>query len=333
MTSLQDLSKNIEISISPTGNREKASWDEFDRDSAHPANTTSYAHIYRKHLSSPVFLEARIGNQKASQWLLCKRKILRKFLQCYLFSQCGPQVMHSYAGYYDEIFSSYIQFLRHSFNPMNILVLNHALVRGITRTALEKSAFQNITECVPYISRLDASDEAILNSFHASHRNDTRKAIKEAFRYDPNVLVNQYFPLSTATYGRSGLEGHPKDYLEDLESHLVSDGKGFISGVYVEDKLVAASIIIHHGNNAFYLHGASVSPKPRGSTTFLQFKNMLRLRDLGVKCYDMGGAKLVENTDSKTITLTRFKSRFGGTPSSAFEGSLFPLQKEMAGAS
>jgi GNAT acetyltransferase-like protein len=330
---LQDFSKNIEIRLLPSGSAEKTSWDEFDRTSAHPANTTCYAHIYRKRLASPLFLEARIEKEKVSQWLLCKRRILRKLLQCYLFSQCGPQVTYSHASYYDEIFSSYIQFLRHSFNPMNILVLNHALVRGITRSALEKSAFQNITECVPYISRLDASDEAILNSFHVSHRNDTRKAIKESFRYDPNIQICQYFPLSAATYGRSGLEGHPKDYLEDLESHLVSDGKGFISGVYVGDKLVTASIIIHHGDNAFYLHGASVSPKPRGATTFLQFKNMLRLRDLGVKCYDMGGAKLVENTDSKTVTLTRFKSRFGGTPSSAFEGSLFPLQKGMAGVS
>jgi hypothetical protein len=330
---LQDFSKNIEIRLLPSGSAEEKSWDEFDLASAHPANTTSYAHIYRKPLSSPLFLEARIKNQKVSQWLLCKRRIIRKLFQCYLFSQCGPQVMHSHANYYDEIFSSYIQFLRHSFDPMNILVLNHALVRGITRTALEKSAFQYISECVPYITQLDANDETILNSFHASHRNDTRKAIKDAFRYDPNVQVSQYFPLSAATYARSGLEGQAKDYLEDLESHLVSDRKGFISGVFVEDRLVAASIIIHHGDNAFYLHGASVSPKPRGSTTFLQFKNMLRLRDLGVKRYDLGGAKLVENTDSKTVTLTRFKSRFGGTPSSTFEGSLFPLQKEMAGAS
>jgi hypothetical protein len=177
------------------GSAEKTSWDEFDRSTGHPANITSYAHLYRKRLSSPLFLEARIENQKISQWLLCKRRMLRKLLRCYLFSQCGPQVKPSYSKYYDEIFSSYVEFLKRSFHPTNILVLNHALVRGITRTALEKSAFQYITECVPYISRLDASDEAILRSFHASHRNDTRKAIKESFQYDPEINVSQNIPL------------------------------------------------------------------------------------------------------------------------------------------
>ncbi len=330
MRNLQNFSKNIEISLIPSGRAKDTDWDKFDPPSAHPANTTAYAHLYCKPLSSPLFLEARIANQKISQWLVCRRKMIRRLFQSYLFSQCGPQVLRSFSEYYDEIFSSYIVFLKHLVRPVNIQILNHALVRGVTRSALERNAFQYITECVPFISQLDGSDEEILSCFHASHKNDTRKAIKDGFRYDPKIKVTEYLPLSEATYARSGLQSHPKEYLENLERNLVLNGKGFISGVFVEDKLVAASIIIHHGDNAFYLHGASLTAKPRGSTTLLQYKNMLRLRDLGVKCYDMGGAKLVEDTDSKTITLTRFKSRFGGKPMSAFEGSLYPLEEGTA---
>ena len=86
----------------------------------------------------------------------------------------------------------------------------------------------------------------------------------------------------------------------------------------------------------FVLHEATDLLKPNEddldvcSTTFLHYKNMLRLRDWGVKWYDMGGAKLDENVDSKTIMLTEFKSRFGGTPITAFGGSLYPLQKQNA---
>ena len=179
------------------------------------------------------------------------------------------------------------------------------------RTALARAGFQQIEEHPTYVNSI-AGDAEMLRAFHDSHRNDTRKALREELRYSDALTSAEYLRLSRVTYGRFGQAGPEPALVEGIERTLTAGGKALCSGVYAGGELVAASIVLHHGHNAFYLPGASSPAKPRGATTLIHFENMRRLRERGVRSYDFGGALEGAEADDKARSIAAFKRRFGG---------------------
>ena len=106
----------------------------------------------------------------------------RNPLSVELSSHCGPQVIEKQTGRYDEMFASYIEFIESSFRPTNITVLSYALTRGITETALRRGGFHRVEKFCAYVNPL-VEDNEILQQFHASHRNDTRRAIRLGYTF------------------------------------------------------------------------------------------------------------------------------------------------------
>ena len=307
----------IVVSSSP----KPGGWEGFSPETGHPAQLPCFAELYRNSRTRPLFLEAFRGGVKSAQWLVFRNRLgFLPFAKIDIFSLAGPQVVESELGNTSEFFTAFISWIKINLKPVSITVLNRALVRDIPRTAFEINQFQTIDECVPYLSSLLGTEEELLNRFNSSHRNDTRKAIKEGYVYIADLDPEEYYGLSQETYGRSNREGPQVEYIHLIQEKMVKAGKAFLSGVKAGGRLASASIVIYHGRRGFYLHGASSSEKSRGSTTWIHYKNMLRLRDLGILYYDMGGAKLSPDSDEKAVSLTLFKSRFGGEAGQAFGG-------------
>jgi hypothetical protein len=296
---------------------EADSWNGFDDTSAHPANTTFYANLYQKAGSCPIFLEAYAGDIKVSQWLLCRYRPIFNPFKTELLSRCGPQIINFFIDQYDEIFCKYIEYVSLKYSPRNITLLQYALVRGIPFSALEKCGFKRVTKYLSYINPI-IDDEAILRRFHTSHRNDARKALRERFKYEPQITPDDYHRLSLETYQRSKKSGPSWGDIRDIYNKLIIYEKGLISGVYVKNKLCTATVILYHGENAYYLYGASASEKPRGATVYIHFENMRYLRKKGVKRYDFGGAMIAGTNDEKAISISLFKKRFGGDQVDAY---------------
>ncbi|MEW5977031.1 MAG: GNAT family N-acetyltransferase [Acidobacteriota bacterium] len=294
-------------------------WDRFDPATAHPANTSSFARLQERWFSSPVFLQALMKGQKVSQWLLTKVHRRANPFSVQIISACGPQVLLHHQGLADDLFVSYLEFIRTKFRPFRIRLLNYALTRGITETALKRSHFAQIEKFATYVNRIEDDDE-ILQRFHSSHRNDTRKAMRDGCEFRPSIPLAEYVRLSALTYERSGQHGPTAEELSGIRSELVDQGNGLMSGVYRNGNLEAASVVLFHGHHAYYLHGASAETKVRGATTYLHFENMRILREAGVRFYDFGGARTGEGADDKARSISAFKSRFGGTLVEAYGG-------------
>jgi hypothetical protein len=310
---------NINIKLANPYKESMIHWDEFDPVSGHPANTSFYASFYRKLIYTPLFLEAFAGSLKIGQWLVCKKRVLRKPFSYHMVSQCGPQVMSDYQPHYDEIFSAFMDYLKRDYSIESINLINFALIRGITERALQKNGFSEIVKYTAFINNIEASENNLL-CFHKSHRNDTYKAIREGYSYVHNIGPEEYYNLSVETYGRSNLQGPGLDHLKKIYHNLVVKNKAIISGVYVNGHLNAGSVIIYHGFNSYYLHGASSTQKSRGATTFIHYENMKYLNNFGVNKYDFGGAKYEAETP-KVHLLTDFKRRFGGQLIICYGGS------------
>ena len=314
------MSLKIEIRQTDTANLDGDAWNDYDSFSAHPANTTFYAGLYRgRLLSAPIFLEAFISGDKVSQWVLAKRRSRQNPFSVELSSPCAPQVAQKHTSQFDEIFAAYIEFMNRSFHPENITVFNYALTRGITEAALLQSGFSRVERFCTFVNQLGEDDE-LLRQFHGSHRNDTRRALRLGFSYTPILSFEEYLHLSKETYARSDQSGPSEREVLKLQRELVEHHKGLISGVSVDGTLEAASIVLFHGEHAYYLHGASSNERSRGATTLIHYENMRLLRRRGVRFYDFGGARIANDVDAKARSISAFKSRFGGTLIEAFGG-------------
>ncbi|MDE3058746.1 MAG: peptidoglycan bridge formation glycyltransferase FemA/FemB family protein [Bacteroidota bacterium] len=287
-------------------------WNNFDRATAHPANTTFYGDMYKSFFSKPIFLEAWDNDIKISQWLLRKKRNALNPLEISVTSMCSPQISNTYSEDREKIFREYVNFIRNSLKPKKITVLNYALVRNLTESMLKISGFTHIERYGTYTNDIRQSDEEMIKLFHDSHRNDTRKALRDGYEYNPELSIKQYFELSRETYSRSGERGPYLSDIQNIHRHLVCNGLGLFSGVLVNGKLQAASIILYQGNIAYYLHGASATVKARGATTFIHYENMKYLRRSEINYYDFGGARL-ETDNEKAQTISSFKAKFGGT--------------------
>jgi hypothetical protein len=283
-------------------------WNQFAPSQANPANAVEYASFYRALGGVPLFLEVYRGGTKVAQWLVSRqRRRLLPFAR--LQADSAPQVLETEAAARDDIFVALVSFLKRRLWARELNLLKYSLVRGLSETALRRSGFADIVSYGSYVNALTA-DETLLAGFHDSHRRNTRKAMREAFLYVPCLETSAYLELSRQTYAPFDSEGPTAQLVEAVERALARRGRALFSAVYVAEELSAASIVLYHGHNAFYLHGASHPGRRRGATAYLHFENMRWLRARGVRRYDFGGARL--DADEKSRSIATFKERFGG---------------------
>jgi hypothetical protein len=284
-------------------------WDEFESATAYPGNASVYGDYYASELlSRPLFLEAYDGTTKVAQWLLYLRRTPQSRFRLIAGAFCGPQLRKETSLPYEEVFAPFVAHVLNKHRPSNFHLLSYALVRGVSETALRQSRFSIIEEYYSYVNRL-TNDPGLIEQFGSTRRYELRKALKAGYEYRIGIPVGDYHDLSVISYRRSGMRGPLYRTLKRIDRCLVAQGLAFLSGVYVEDKLNAASIIVHRGTTAYYLYGASADNKAPGATTYLQYENMRHARGLGLAQYDFGGARLIHD---KARSLSEFKRQFGG---------------------
>jgi hypothetical protein len=310
----------LQVTIVARGRARPPAWSDFAPGQVHPANTAEYADFYEALGHTPVFLEVRQGKEKVAQWLVCRRR--RRFNPlAALYSDSGPHVTPAALDRSDDVFVACFDRLRRSFHPQEFVLLKHALLRGVSEAALRRSGFRKVVELRSYVSPVRDDDDEMLAAFHSSHRNDTRRALREGFRYSHELTASEYNALAGHMKEATGYSGTEPVVVEAIERTLTRSGRAFVSGVFTGDQLSAASVVLHAGSCAFYLYGASRRDKARGATTYLHYENMRHLRSLGVSQYDLGGTGLAGDTNPKALSIAAFKERFGGVRVSAFGGS------------
>lgn len=198
--------------------------------------------------------------------------------------------------------------------------------RDLTLTRLDDAALAAATSAcealgglarvMPFLARrLDVmvSTEALWAGLHRKHRNAVRAAEAAGVEAGPaprQGFVADYAPLSAATWARSGRGGAPEAYYaclvasESFVPYLARDAEG---------APVAGAIVAVGGEEAVYLHGASVPDAP-GASTLLQWRILQDLHARGIRSYDLGGdvAPGAPDDTPRAAGIRRFKERFGG---------------------
>lgn len=197
--------------------------------------------------------------------------------------------------------------------PQAIAVLTHAGFRRAPDVQPRETIFVDLTK----------SEEALLKDME----HDTRYAIRTAEKRGVAIAVFEgaarraafakFWELFEATNVRHGLHAYDKRYYEAVAS-LEGDARSELFLAEHEGKTLAAAIVAHHHDTAYYLYAASRAGYGKwNAPSFLLWNVIVRAKAKGFRALDLWG---ISSTKKRWAGVTAFKKSFGGVKT-AFVGT------------
>ncbi len=172
---------------------------------------------------------------------------------------------------------------------------------------------------------LAPSEEELLAAMKSKTRYNIRIAEKRGVRVIATIepkYRDAFIHLVTGTADRKGIVPHPKAYYEAMCATLLGEN-GSIFAAEKDGEIVAANLVVFHGDTATYLHGGSDERFRADMAPFLlQWEAMCEAKRRGCSWYDFGGVSTREFSEGsgKWLGITRFK--FGFSPATG--ATVFP---------
>lgn len=173
-------------------------------------------------------------------------------------------------------------------------------------------AFSKRVEFGSYVLDLRPTVDQIWKGLHQKHRNSIRAAEKAGVRIGQGKeCVSDFHRLYRETLERSGMAPEGLAFFEGLASDpLVST---HCAVAYDHDAPLAGVFILYSKLGAYYLYGATSNDMTiSGANSYLHYRTIVYLKDLGVASYDFVGARLSDVSGTKLGRIQQFKARFGG---------------------
>lgn len=165
---------------------------------------------------------------------------------------------------------------------------------------------------------LSPTEDALLSSMKSKVRYNIRVAGKRGVKAVASTdaeHVRAFIRLVTGTADRKGIVPHPKAYYEAMCATLLGES-GKIFAAEKDGEIVAANLVVFHGDTATYLHGGSDERFRADMAPFLlQWEAMREAKRRGCAWYDFGGVNMGElgAGEGKWLGITRFKTGFSPT--------------------
>lgn len=179
-------------------------------------------------------------------------------------------------------------------------------------------------------------EEDLLARMKSKTRYNIRVAEKRGVRVIASTegkYVDAFIRLVTGTADRKGIMPHPRKYYEKMCEILLGEN-GKIYAAEKDGEIIAANLVIFHGDTATYLHGGTDERFRADMAPFLlQWEAMREAKRRGCLWYDFGGVNMAELEAGvgKWYGITRFKTGFSPTtPATVYPGAydivLFPFR-------
>jgi lipid II:glycine glycyltransferase (peptidoglycan interpeptide bridge formation enzyme) len=162
---------------------------------------------------------------------------------------------------------------------------------------------------------LQRPEEELLAAMKAKTRYNIRLASRKGITVRSGTPAD--FPGIAAMYeetaARDGFAIRPRAYYLDIWRALFEAGMVQPLLAEFENEPVAAALIVHSGNNAIYMYGAStVKQRERMPNYLLQWEAIRWARSRGLETYDFWGAPDEFEESDRLWGVWRFKAGFQG---------------------
>jgi len=181
-----------------------------------------------------------------------------------------------------------------------------------------------------YIVDLQIDEEALFNKIHPKHKNVIRKAIRDGIIIERGYNNKDIcFEIINNTLQRQGISFQEKVDFERMIELMKDNTEIFIAKN--NEQFEGAAIIPWDKNTAYYLYGGSSAKHHLGSMNLLHWEAMKYFKSIGVKEYNLVGARLKTESNSKIHGIQEFKRRFGAELRGGFlwKFNINPMKKAL----
>ena len=185
---------------------------------------------------------------------------------------------------------------------------------------------------------LSQSEEKILASMHEKTRYNIRLAEKKGVHVEVASVSTQrdaleaFITLNKQTAARDRFQSHGSGYYRRLGDHLPPEMLKVYLAMF-EGQAIAANLVVHFGDLATSVHGASGNANRNVMAPhLLQWRQILDAKLAGKRSYDFFGIetqqrKRASRQGSAWAGITRFKQGFGGQVVSYLPAYELPVRK------
>lgn len=191
----------------------------------------------------------------------------------------------------------------------------HNSIYAISENLQEIDSFQqkSFKEFIPRATRkisLSDSQEEILANMHSKGRYNAKVAQKKGLKVTNQFILEDFYELLIQTAQRDSFNINDKTYFEELFKNIPKNQIHYYS-IYHEKKLIAASIVIDHGETAYYFYGAS-NHKYRNlmAPYLIQHSAIFEAKKRKLSHYDFLG--ISPYSPHPLDKVSDFKRKFGG---------------------
>ncbi|OLC52674.1 MAG: hypothetical protein AUH85_16420 [Chloroflexi bacterium 13_1_40CM_4_68_4] len=157
--------------------------------------------------------------------------------------------------------------------------------------------------------------EALLGEMRKKTRQYVRKAERDGVDTEESDDVGAFYEVQRTVASRVGFGIHDRAYFEALWRTLAPMGRAHLFFARFGGKRVAALLALRWGSQAWEMFGGPTGEHAETRPFYLlKWRAILRLRQLGVRSYDMWGLAESGKDDDPLSGVENFKLGFGGEP-------------------
>ncbi len=181
-------------------------------------------------------------------------------------------------------------------------------------------SFEYIGENTTLMLDLNNDIDNIFSNFSKTHRNCTRKAIKDGVlvRIDnSNKVIDEFINLYSILMNQKQIDAIDLKFLREVISKLIKDELGFFAVAAYNDIIYNIAFISTINQHARYLYGASrrTEEKLPPIGQYLHYEIIKYLKENNFVNYDFGGIpNLPVSEEDHSYLVYKFKKGFGGEP-------------------
>ena len=164
---------------------------------------------------------------------------------------------------------------------------------------------------------LDVSREpdALMGEMRKKTRQYIRKAERDGVDTEESDDIGAFYEVQRAVAARVGFGIHDRAYFDTLWGVLAPRGRAHLFFARYRGARVAALLALRWGPYAWEMFGGPTGEHAETRPFYLlKWRAMLRLRQLGVRSYDMWGLAESGSDDDPLSGVENFKLGFGGEP-------------------
>ncbi len=160
---------------------------------------------------------------------------------------------------------------------------------------------------------LSREPDALFAEMRRKTRQYVRKAERDGVATEESDDVAAFYEIERVVARRVGFGIHERTYFETLWRVLAPRGRANLFFALHGGKRIAALLVLRWGALAWEMFGGPTGEQAEARPFYLlKWRAMLRLRQLGVRSYDMWGLAETAKDDDPLAGVENFKLGFGG---------------------